>query len=123
MLDYVEANLDNIPVNLANSQNDCNNTLMAALLEDVNESIEPSRESSDLSLLVKHSNQLDTYRTAANESKLVLDYTSSNVLEEIISVVPDEGKRPICFLQDTFCKEYTHSHLFPTGKFGYKVNR
>ena len=73
---------------------------MAALLEDVDESIELSIESSDLNLLVKHDNiQLDRYRTAGNETKLVLDCTSSSVLEEIISVASDEVKGPICFLQ------------------------
>ena len=32
-------------------------------------------------------------------------------------------KKPRTRLDDEFCEEPTHPHLFPTGEFGYKVER
>ena len=43
--------------------------------------------------------------------------------EEVVPVAPGEGKQPISLLNDTFCEDLSHPHLFPTGKFGYNVKR
>ena len=49
-----------------------------------------------MNFLVEHDeNRHDRYRSAANETNLVLDCPSSRVLEETISVAPGEGKRSI----------------------------
>ena len=42
---------------------------------------------------------------------------------EEISLAPGEGKQPTSILTDEYCEELSHPHLFPTGKFGYKVER
>ena len=38
-------------------------------------------------------------------------------------VAPGEGKQPVSALNDNFCEELAHPHLFPTQKYGYKVER
>ena len=43
--------------------------------------------------------------------------------EENITVAPGEGLRPISILTDKYCEELAHPYLFPTGNFGYKVDR
>jgi len=56
--------------------------------------------------------------------KLVSHFAESEETEEqILNVAPGEGQIPLSILTDDFCEEFAHPHLFPTGKFGYKVER
>jgi len=69
-------------------------------------------------------NPLDKFRTSANEPVLVSHFAESEETEEqIFNVAPGEGQIPLSILTDDFCEELAHPHLFPTGKFGYKVER
>ena len=36
---------------------------------------------------------------------------------------PGEGRQPKSILNDKFCEELSFPHLFPTGKYGYQVQR
>ena len=65
---------------------------------------------------------LDLYRTPANETLLISEIPKV-IDDENIIVVPGEGKTPYSLINDEFCEELAHPHLFPTGKFGYKVMR
>ena len=38
-------------------------------------------------------------------------------------ISPCEGNQPIALFEDNLCEELAHPFLFPTGKFGYKVER
>ena len=38
-------------------------------------------------------------------------------------VAPSEGKKPVSILDDKFCEELGHPHLFPTGQYGSKVEK
>ena len=44
-------------------------------------------------------------------------------IEQSTEIAPGEGKKPISILNDFYCEEMAHLHLFPTAKFGYKVKR
>ena len=38
---------------------------------------------------------------------------------EVFPIAPGEGRHPVHFMEDKFCKEMAFSTLFPKGKFGY----
>ena len=42
---------------------------------------------------------------------------------EEVNIAPGEGRQPTSMLNDEFCEELALPHLFPGGKFGYKVER
>ena len=60
---------------------------------------------------------------ASNETVLIGDVSAVADKEEAAPVAPDECKRPISLLNDRFCEELSHPHLFPTGRLGYNVKR
>jgi len=49
--------------------------------------------------------------------------SSNEIDNEILTLAPGEGQNPLSILNDNFCEELAHPHLFPTGKFGYKIKR
>ena len=57
------------------------------------------------------------------ETTFTTDTPCSNDLEEIITVTPGENKNLVSILTNTYCEEMAHPHLFPSGKYGYKVQR
>ena len=67
-------------------------------------------------------NAFDQHRIGANNSALI-PTIPCQINEEDITIVPCEGIRPLSILTDKYCEELAHPHLFPTGKFGYKVDR
>ena len=44
-------------------------------------------------------------------------------LEQEIVIEPGEGKQPPSVLDDKFCQELFHPHLFPSCKYGYQIER
>ena len=68
-------------------------------------------------------NPLDIFRIASNESTLISSFPNIDSEESIISIAPGEGKRLMLVLNDDYCEERAHPHLFPNGKFGYKVEK
>ena len=64
-------------------------------------------------------NPLDNDRLRAVETMLL-----SNIPEtEYLIIAPGEGRQPMSILLDEKCEELAHPFLFPTGKFGYTVER
>ena len=64
-------------------------------------------------------NPLDNDRLGATENMLL-----SNIpLAEDLIIAPGEGRQPMSILLDEKCEELAHPFLFPTGKFGYRVER
>ena len=49
--------------------------------------------------------------------------TSVSSGNEIYSIAPGEGKHPIHFMKEKYCEELAFPTLFPTGQFGYQVER
>ena len=72
---------------------------------------------------VEQENPLDAYRTAATETVLISKVPVQIVDNENITIAPCQGKKPMSILSDNYCEELSHPYLFPTGKFGYKVER
>ena len=47
-----------------------------------------------------------------------------NIVEnENLIVAPGQGKTPVAIANDEFCEELAFPYLFPSGEFGYKVER
>ena len=69
------------------------------------------------SQIEENENQLDAHRLGARETTLI-----SNILQsEELTIAPGEVKQPMSILNDQYCEELVHPHLFPTGNFGYKI--
>ena len=66
---------------------------------------------------------LSEFRTSSVETTFVSEIPSACEMEESIVFAPVEGKKPVSILNDKFCDELGHPHLFPTGQYGYKVER
>ena len=65
-------------------------------------------------------NPLDVCRIAANGTALI---NNSHFGDEFTTIAAGEGNVPLSILDDCRCEELAHPHLFPTGKFGYQVQR
>ena len=57
------------------------------------------------------------------ETIFVLEMLSACEMEEGRVVAQSEGKKPVSIFNDKFFEELGHSHPFPTGQYGYKVER
>ena len=61
-------------------------------------------------------------RVASNETALISEIPSIVDNENLI-VAPGQGKTPVSIASDELCEELAFPYLFPSGKFGYKVDR
>lgn len=139
----VEINMDNIPNELI-SLNDENESsvdfqidsdplhILQYMLNHIDEPISlllESPETKDVendsdNELETDENTLDKYRLSADETTLMSNMpTPDDIDNKILNLAPGEGRNPISILNDKYCEELAHPHLFPTGKFGYKVPR
>ena len=66
---------------------------------------------------------LSTFRSAAVETVLISEVPHLLLDKENAVIAPGEGKVPLSVIDDEYCEELAHPHLFPTGKFGYNVKR
>ena len=66
---------------------------------------------------------LSEFRTLSVETTFVSKIPSASEMEEGIVVAPGEGKKPVSILNDKFCAELSHPHLFTTAQYGYKVEK
>ena len=66
---------------------------------------------------------LNSYRTPTNETLLVSEIPNVVIDNENAIIAPGENQTPCSLTRDEYCEELAHPHLFPTGKFGYKVAR
>ena len=44
-------------------------------------------------------------------------------MEDGIVVVPGEGEKPVSIINDKFCEELSHPHLFPSRRYRYEIER
>ncbi|XP_066928370.1 uncharacterized protein [Clytia hemisphaerica] len=87
---------------------------------------EGSRTQNDTSVLELETtaNPLDVFRSNANETTLMSHTpTETEIDNEILTLAPGQGKKPISILNDENCEMLAHPHLFPKGKFGFNVQR
>ena len=104
----IEINVGNIPENL----------LSLSEPIDIPIEIELNQNESD-DLTEEADNPLDHFRLCATETMLVNNVPPA----EDIVIAPGEGMQSMSILMDDKCEELAHPYLFPTGKFGYKVER
>ena len=78
--------------------------------------LEPIDELEETKKLIEHS-------SSAAETRLVSTCPQINVNSEFIDIAPGKEKLPKSVLNDEHCEKLSFPHLFPTGKFGYKVRR
>ena len=80
-------------------------------------------DDSDVDFTVNSEN--DEIEDPLNQSRLANSETAlinETVTDEMI-ISPCEGNQPLALFADDLCEELAHPFLFPTGKFGYKVER
>ena len=120
---YIEINSANIPVDILGLQRfkTGEDTIYSKLLKCLDEPIEVQLESSLGEEALDDS--LSEFRTPSVETTFVSEIPSACDMEKGIVVAPGEGKKLVSILNDKFFKELDHSHLFPTGQYGYKVER
>lgn len=68
-------------------------------------------------------NHLHCYSSSAEETRLVSICPQPNIDNKYISIAPGQGKQPNYILNYRYYEEISFAHLFPTGKFGYQVQR
>ena len=106
----VEININNIPIDLLSLEE-------IPILRE--EELDLTNQADNLEEV---ENPLDQYRISANDSALI-PTIPCEINEENITVAPGEGLKPISILTDKHCEELAHPYLFPTGKFGYNIDR
>ena len=92
----------------------------SGILDDdcMNQKINDNARSDQKFYIEESENPLAQFQAPSAETT---EIPTLDELEEGIVVAPGEGKKPLSMLHDDYCEEMAHSHLFPTGKFGYKV--
>ena len=66
---------------------------------------------------------LSKFRAPSVKTTIISEVPSNCKLEQEITVAPGEAKQPILVLNDKFCEELAHPHLFPSGRYGYQIER
>ena len=66
---------------------------------------------------------LSKFRAPSVETTIISEVPSNCELEQEITIALGEGKQPILVLNDKFCEELAHPHLFPSGRYGYQIER
>ena len=67
-------------------------------------------------------NPLDTFRFAADETTM-MSKIPIRIDPDGTSIAPGQYKTPVPIFSDRYCEEMAFPLLFPTGKFGYKIDR
>ena len=63
---------------------------------------------------------LAEFQSPSLETKITTEIPTVYNIEQSIEIAPGEGKKPLSIVNDIYCEEMAHPHLFSTGKFGYK---
>ena len=71
---------------------------------------------------IEEKDQLDAHRLDAHETTLISNMPQSVPQSEELTIAPGGGKL-MSILNDQYCEELAHPHLFATGNFGYKIER
>ena len=68
--------------------------------------------------LLKGENPLAVFQSPSLKTTITMETPTISEQEESTAIAPDEGKKPKTILNDIYCEEMAHPHLFPTGRFG-----
>ena len=119
----IEINYNNISVNMLGCHNGSleESEIYLQLLRSLNEPIEVEVELSTNKEI--HDDPLSKFRAPSIETTIISEAPSNCELEQEITITPGEGKQPILVLNAKLCEELVHLHLFPSGRYGYQIER
>ena len=63
-------------------------------------------------------NALAVFQSPSLKTTITTETPTISEQEESTAIAPGEGKKPKTILNDIYCEEMAHPHLFPTGRFG-----
>ena len=66
---------------------------------------------------------LSNLRAPSVEATIISEIPSNCELQQEIAISPGEKKQQISVLNDKFSEKHGHSHLFPSGRYGYQIER
>ena len=66
---------------------------------------------------------LSNFRAPSVKTTIISEVPPNFELEQEIIIAPGEGKQPISVLNEKFCEEPAHPHFFPSGRYGYQIER
>ena len=97
----------------------------SGILDDdcMNQEINDNARSDQKCYIEDSENLLAQFQTPSAETTITTDIPTLDELKEGIAIAPGVSKKPLSILCDDYCEKMAHPHLFPTGKFGYKVKR
>lgn len=98
-----------IPENLLSLNDDENDISLPIIIENENE-------------LENIESSLDTHCVGASEMTMI-DNIPMQFENETVILAPGEEKKPVSLSNDKYYEESAHPFIFPTGNFGYKVDR
>ena len=85
---------------------------------------EPTEAEVELSINEEiYKDPLSKFRAPYVETTIFSEVPPNCELEQKIIIAPGEGKQPISVLNEKFCEESAHPHLFPPGRYGYQIER
>ena len=58
-----------------------------------------------------------------SKTAIISEEQSIYEIEQEITIAPGEGKQPVSVLNEKFCEELAHLHLFSSGRYGYRIER
>ena len=96
-------------------------TICSKMLECLDEPIEVQLESSLGEETLD--DPLSEFRTRSMEITFVSEIPSACNMKKGLVVALGEGKKPVPILNNKFCKELSHPHLFSTSQYSYKFER
>ena len=119
----IEIDYNNIPVDTLAYHNEKleESEIYLKLLRSLDETIEVEVELSINEEIYK--DPLSKFRAPYVETTIFSEVPPNCELEQKIIIAPGEGKQPISVLNEKFCEESAHPHLFPPGRYGYQIER
>ena len=119
----IDTNYDNVPVDMLGCHNEKleESEIYLQLLRSLDERIEVDVELWTHEEIYK--DPLFKFRSPSVETTIISEVPSNCELEQEITIAPGEGKYPISVLNDKFCEELAHAPLFPSGRYGYQIER
>ena len=118
----IEINYNNIPVDMLGCHNEKleESEIYLHLLRSLDEPIEDEVALSTNEEI--YEDPLSNFRAPSVETTIISEVLSDCELEQEI-IAPGKGKEPISVLNEKFCEELAHPHLFPSGRYGYQIER
>ena len=119
----IEINYNNIPVDMLGCHNEKleESEIHLQLIGSLDEPIEVEVELSTNEEI--YEDPLSKFIAPSVETTILSEVLSKCELEQEITIAPGDRKQAISVLNDKFCEELAYPHLFPSGRYGYQIER